>query len=47
MNAYEGGANSFVRKPVNFDEFIEATKQLLVYWLLLNEPPPLDLLKAP
>lgn len=38
--AYNFGANSYVRKPVNFDEFIEAVRQLRLYWVLLNEPPP-------
>jgi len=37
---YRLGANSYVRKPVNFDEFIETARQLGLYWLLLNEPPP-------
>ena len=40
INSYRLGANSYVRKPVNFDEFIEAARQLGLYWLLLNEPLP-------
>lgn len=40
INGYRLGANSYVRKPVNFDEFIEAARQLGLYWLLLNEPLP-------
>lgn len=36
---YRLGANSYVRKPVNFDEFLEAARQLGLYWLLLNESP--------
>ncbi len=40
VNGYRSGCNSYVRKPVNFDEFIEAARQLGLYWLLLNEPPP-------
>ena len=38
--SYRLGANSFVRKPVTFAEFVEATKVLGVYWLLVNEPAP-------
>jgi CheY-like chemotaxis protein len=38
--AYDGGANSYVRKPVDFLAFVEAVKQLGLYWLVLNEPPP-------
>ena len=41
LTSYDLGANSYVRKPVDFDEFVEATRQLGLYWLLLNEPPPL------
>jgi len=41
LNSYELGANSYVRKPVDFKEFVEAIKHLGLYWLLWNEPPPL------
>ena len=40
LRSYELGANSFVRKPVDFDHFIDAVRELSVYWLLVNEPPP-------
>ena len=40
LNGYGFGANSYVRKPVDFNQFIEAVRQLGLYWLLLNEPPP-------
>lgn len=36
INSYDLGANSFVQKPVDFDEFLEAARQLGVYWLLIN-----------
>jgi two-component system, response regulator len=39
VDSYRFGCNSYVRKPVNFDEFLEATLQLGVYWLVLNEVP--------
>jgi len=39
-NCYRGGANSYIRKPVDFDRFVEAIAQLGLYWLLLNERPP-------
>jgi len=40
VRGYDLGCNSYVRKPVKFDEFAEAVKSLGLYWLLLNEPPP-------
>jgi len=40
MTSYGLGANSYVRKPVDFDQFVEAALQLGLYWLVLNEPPP-------
>jgi two-component system response regulator len=41
IDGYSLGANSYVRKPVNFEQFVEAIKHLGLYWLLWNEPPPL------
>ena len=40
VNGYNGGANSYLRKPVDFAEFMNAVKQLEVYWMVLNTPPP-------
>lgn len=39
-SSYDLGANSFVRKPVDFGEFVEAANQLGLYWLVMNEPGP-------
>ncbi len=40
IEGYNLGANSYIRKPVDFDQFVEAVQQLGLYWLVLNEPPP-------
>jgi two-component system, response regulator len=40
INSYSSGANSYVRKPVDFQQFSEAVKTLGLFWLLLNETPP-------
>jgi two-component system, response regulator len=40
VTSYDLGANSYVRKPVKFSDFAEAIRQLGLYWLFLNEPPP-------
>src|SRR5258708_7554362 len=40
IEGYRLGANSYVRKPVDFAEFLSATRQLGLYWLMLNEAPP-------
>lgn len=42
INSYNLGANSYVRKPVEFEEFVEATKQLGLYWLVLNQAAPTE-----
>ena len=40
IKGYGYGANSYIRKPVDFKQFVEAVNQLGLYWLVLNEPPP-------
>jgi two-component system response regulator len=40
LAGYDSGANSYVRKPVDFDQFAEAVRYLGLYWLVLNQPPP-------
>ena len=39
VSGYKTGANSYVRKPVDFNEFVEAVRQIGLYWLLINEAP--------
>ena len=40
INGYSLGANSYIRKPVDFEQFTEAIRELGLYWILINEPPP-------
>ena len=40
INGYSLGANSYIRKPVDFTQFVEAMRHLGLYWLLWNDPPP-------
>lgn len=40
VDGYRLGANSYIRKPVDFDQFIEAVRELGLYWLVLNTPAP-------
>jgi two-component system response regulator len=40
VSSYQGGANSYVRKPIDFQEFAAKLRQLDVYWLLVNAPAP-------
>jgi two-component system, response regulator len=42
LDGYGLGANSYIRKPVDFQQFIRAVEQLRLYWLVLNEVPPVD-----
>jgi CheY-like chemotaxis protein len=38
--SYDMGANSYIRKPVDFKQFVQAVQHLGLYWLVINEPPP-------
>ena len=40
MRSYDLGANSYIRKPVDFSQFTNAIRELGIYWMVLNEPPP-------
>ena len=40
VNGYNLGCNSYIRKPVDFNQFAEAVRQVGLYWLILNEAPP-------
>ena len=40
IEGYKNGANSYVRKPVDFNQFLEAVRELGLYWLILNQTPP-------
>jgi DNA-binding NarL/FixJ family response regulator len=40
MRSYNFGVNAYVVKPVDFHEFVNAVKELGVFWAVINEPPP-------
>ena len=46
INCYDLGANSYVQKPVDFDQFRETVEQLCLYWLLVNQPPAVTAFSA-
>jgi two-component system response regulator len=41
IRGYDLGANSYIQKPVDYTQFLGAIRQLGIYWMVLNEPPPL------
>lgn len=41
IKSYDLGVNSYIRKPVDFDQFVDTVKQIGFYWLLMNEQPPI------
>lgn len=43
ISSYSLGANSYIRKPVDFNKFVDAVRHLQLYWLVLNERPPIQL----
>lgn len=43
INSYSLGCNSYIRKPVDYNQFLTVVQQLGLYWLILNEPPPVPL----
>ena len=45
--SYQLGVNSYIQKPADFDQFRETVKQLGLYWLLVNQPPPPNAFKTP
>ncbi len=47
LKSYACGANSYVRKPVEFAAFAHAVANLGIYWMMLNEPPPKDWITSP
>lgn len=47
MRSYSLGVNAYVVKPVDFHEFINAVKELGVFWAIVNQPPPGSIKKAP
>lgn len=42
IRSYDLGVNSYIRKPVDFEQFVETVRQIKFYWLLLNEIPPIN-----